>query len=331
MIDELIPTDVQEVPVVAEQPYTTLQKSSGVLALLVLFIAGANLSAAYFADLQSQGTPQTAAAFVPVDEFARISLEGKAAFVLDLTTGKTLYALHPDVQLPLASLTKVPLALVASEVLLPDTIITIPIHDTPDGAAVRLPAGLRFGAQDIIDFTLVGSSNEGAEVLASASRAGISRKYPEAEQGREVLWRMNDLAGNLGLTHTYFLNANGLDLSTTQAGAYGSARDMARLFGYAALVSPHTFEQTAKAGMTIRALSGETVSVVNTDEVLPAIPGLIMGKTGYTDLAGGNLAIVFEIGPARPIAAVILHSSAQGRFSDMKKLVTATQRVIAAQ
>ena len=56
-----------------------------------------------------------------------------------------------------------------------------------------------------------------------------------------------------------------------------------------------------------------------------------MGKTGYTDLAGGNLAIVFEVGPARPVAIVVLHSSLQGRFDDVRKLVAATQAAIAAQ
>ncbi len=297
----------------------------------LLFVSAAALSAIYFfEDARLQNPSQTAAA-AAANPFADIALEADSVVVVDLATDHILYSRNPDVQLPLASLTKVPMAFVASEVLLPDAILTIPEHETPDGASIRLPAGLKFLARDLMDFTLVASSNEGAEIVASAARGGIKRKYPEADQNRTVLWRMNNLARNLGLTRTYFLNLSGLDLSTTQAGAYGSANDTARLFAYIASTSPHIFEQTSRNEVQIRALSGETIRAVNTDEALPSIPGLIMGKTGYTDLAGGNLAIVFEVGPARPVAIVVLHSSLQGRFDDVRKLVAATQAAIAAQ
>ena len=50
----------------------------------------------------------------------------------------------------------------------------------------------------------------------------------------------------------------------------------------------------------------------------------VLGKTGFTDLAGGNLAIVFEAGPLYPIAVVVLGSTAEDRFTDVEKLVWAT-------
>jgi len=57
---------------------------------------------------------------------------------------------------------------------------------------------------------------------------------------------------------------------------------------------------------------------------LGAIPGIIMGKTGYTDLAGGNLAVVFDAGVGHPVVAVVMGSTQDGRFSDMKQLVSAS-------
>jgi D-alanyl-D-alanine carboxypeptidase len=252
-----------------------------------------------------------------------VSLVAQSAYVLDLTTGQILYSKNPDAQLPLASLIKVPLVLAVSEVLRPDTNITIPPHTTPDGAAVRLPSGLQFSAQDLINFTLVASSNEGAEILSAAAEDATRIKYPQATPGKAVLWRMNDIAKSLGLVHMFFLNTNGLDMSDTQAGAYGSARDVAILFGHAASTAPEIFGQTSRDALKIRAATGETVTAVNTDEALPAIPGTIMGKTGYTSLAGGNLAVVFEAGLAHPIVAVVLHSTQNGRFEDIKKLVEA--------
>ena len=312
------------------RPQKQPQRFLGIVTLTLVFFASAELTVAYLSNINpTESIAQTAAAATAVDPFAGISLTAESAYVLDLTTNRTLYSLHPNVQLPLASLTKVPLALVVSEVLLPDTIVTIPPHETPDGGPVRLHAGLQLRIQDLLDFTLVSSSNEGAKLLSDAASAGLHRKYPEVDRGIVVIWRMNDLAKDLGLAHTYFLNSNGLDLSTTQASAYGSARDVARLFGFAASTSLSIFEQTSRDTLSIRGLKGETITASNTDEILSSVPGFIIGKTGYTDLAGGNLAIVFEVGPARPVVAVVLHSTAAGRFEDMKKLITATQALIA--
>jgi D-alanyl-D-alanine carboxypeptidase len=54
------------------------------------------------------------------------------------------------------------------------------------------------------------------------------------------------------------------------------------------------------------------------------IPGLLLSKTGYTDLAGGNLALVFDSGIGHPIAVVVLGSSQKARFTDGTTLVAAT-------
>ena len=322
-------------PEYAEAPRLSLQRFSGTAALVLLFFASAGITLAYLSSggEVASAASQTAAAAgtVPVeDPFASISLIAEGAYVFDLTPNRILYSKNPDTQLALASLVKVPLVLAVSEVLEPAAEITIPPHSTPDGAGVRIPSGLTFEARDLIDFTLVASSNEGAAILTEAAEDGLRKKYPLATPGAAALWRMNDIAKNLGLSHMVFLNTNGLDESDTQAGAYGSAHDVAVLFGYAAQAAPASFEQTSRDTVKIRAKTGETVTAVNTDEVLPAIPGTIMGKTGYTELAGGNLAVVFEVGPAHPVVAVVLHSTQDARFSDMKKLVAATVAAIAA-
>lgn len=324
------PQPILLLPEHASVPRTSLQYLSGVAALSLLFFASASLTVAYLSNLRLASlASQAAAAAVAEDPFTSLSLVAEGAYVLDLTTDRVLYSKNPDTQLPLASLVKVPLVLAVSEVLTPGAQITVPLHTTPDGASIRLPAGLSFTAQDLIDFTLVASSNEGADILARASEDAIRIKYPQASPDAAILWRMNDIAKNLGLTHMRFLNTNGLDQDETRAGAYGSARDVALLFGYAARTASAIFEQTSRNSIKIRAATGETVTAVNTDEALPAIPGLIMGKTGYTELAGGNLAIVFDVGPAHPVVAVVLHSTQDGRFTDMKKIITATVAAIA--
>lgn len=305
----------------------SLQYLSGAAALVLLFFASASVTVAYLSDTQPVSAASQAAgaaASAGENSFPDVTLTAQSAYVLDLTTNRVLYSKNPEVQLPLASLTKVPLVLAVLDALRPDAQITILPHTTPDGAPVRLPSGLQFRAQELVNFTLVASSNEGADILSKAAEDALRVKYPQAPSGNAVVWRMNDIAKSLGLSHMFFLNTSGLDLSSTQAGAYGSAREVAVLFGHAASTAPEIFGQTSRDTIKIKASTGETVTAVNTDEALPAIPGTIMGKTGYTTLAGGNLAVVFEAGPAHPIVAVVLHSTQTGRFEDIKRLVEAT-------
>jgi D-alanyl-D-alanine carboxypeptidase len=299
------------------------------IALLVSGIAvGAVFSAEYFRTPPVKEETQSASAAEVLqakDAFVNVSLHAQGALIADIDTGVVLYAHNADTQLPLASLTKVPLVLAVSEVLDPNSIITIG-HDTSyNSKASQLLAGERFKTSDLISYTLVASSNDGAQTLADAADESLNAKYPQAN-GAGTVWRMNDLARSLGLTETYFLNPTGLDLSTTQSGAYGSARDVAKLFAYASKSAPQLFEKTATSSIVITSLDGEIAHAENTDEALDAIPGMIMGKTGLTDLAGGNLAVVFTANGKRYVA-VALGSTEQGRFTDIQQLTAATRSI----
>lgn len=297
----------------------------GPLVLIAMFSVSAGLTAFYLSTTTSSSAVSQSAAVANVaTPFDGITLEAESAYVLDLATGHVLYQRNATTQLPLASLTKVSMALAVSEVLPHDSILTIPYDTAPRGSAERLGRGEAWSVQSVVNFTLIASSNGGADILAAAADEGLRARHPAAPAGSATLWRMNDIARSLGLTNTYFLNVNGLDISTTQAGAYGSAKDMAALFSYAASHDAGTFAGTARGGMLLTSISGTQTSAFNTNLALGSIPGLIMGKTGFTDLAGGNLAIVFDVGPAHPVVAVVLHSSETGRFEDMKKLVAAT-------
>jgi D-alanyl-D-alanine carboxypeptidase len=304
----------------------------GVVALVLVVFAGVMFfsqigNVTYAAAPTPEPVTQTAAVETPT-AFATVEIEATSSIVVDLATGRVLYEHNPDVQLPLASLTKVTMAYVVAESMPTDTIITIP-HDTaPTGNAERLSAGSRWHLPDLMTFTLVASSNDGAEILASAANPFVHTRYPQSPADTATLWRMNDFVHSLGLTNTYFLNPSGLDESTTQAGAYGSARDMAKLFAFVASTSPEIYSGTTHDGFHLMSLDGQTATVTNTDEALSAIPGITMGKTGYTDLAGGNLAVVFNFVPGHPVVAVVMHSTRDGRFADMKKLVAATREAL---
>jgi len=313
-------------------------RTAGIVSLVLIFFAGASFTWVFLSERDlptapvsvaaaAQATPEPPPPPPPPAIFENITLQAKGAIVVDLTDDRTLYELNADAPLPLASLTKVPLTLAVYEALPESTIITIPYDTSPYETSQKLRKGERWRLQDVIDFTLAVSSNTGADILASAAEKSIQERYLGAPAEDAAVWRMNQLVQNIGLTHTYFVNATGLDESTTQAGAYGSARDMAKLFAHAANTNSALFAATTKENFRLQSLDGTESTAINTDEALPDIPGAILGKTGYTDLAGGNLAIVFEVEGHR-ISAVVLGSTQNGRFDDMRKLVSTTKEAL---
>jgi D-alanyl-D-alanine carboxypeptidase (penicillin-binding protein 5/6) len=266
---------------------------------------------------------QEAAAAAALDQMFEIKLDAQSAFVMDVASGAVLFSKNPEVQLPLASVTKIMLALAVSDVFSAQDIISIPEDALVAYGDSGLSVGERWRTQDLIDFTLVRSSNDGAEALAL--RAAPKLPDDGSRGSMRTVGYMNALANELGLTKTYFLNASGLDESVSMAGAYGSSEDIAKLLAHIIVNKPGLLAGTARDGMLLTNESGTNYTALNTNEALGAIPGLIAGKTGYTDLAGGNLAVAFDAGLGQPIVAVVLASSRDGRFEDMKKLVEATR------
>ena len=299
--------------------------STSQLAIAAIILS-ALTGAVFFTEISFSKTSAVAAAGEvtsehSLDPFLNMKLEAKSAVAVDLPSGKVLYELNPDVQLPLASIAKIALVASVADVLNPEEYIVLVNNAYSIGSADRLEVGERWLVKDIIDYTLLGSSNGGATALAAAADAPLRALYPDAKDGEAALFAMNALADQLELGHTYFLNTSGLDEDGAVSGAYGSARDVVKLLARAYAFSK-LFSSTAQEKLVVWEAGGTKAAVAfNTNEALPVIPGLILGKTGFTDLAGGNLAIVFEPEPAHPVAVVILGSTKEGRFSDMEEFV----------
>ena len=324
------PIEKSMVRELSTRPAASHGKVFASLAVILLLFGVVAIAIDYGSPPIPRAIEQSASAIIAEHTFGDIDLLAKSAVVEDLATHKILFSKNPDIQLPLASLTKVALVLAVIESLPGSEVVTIPYDTAPKGSAERLARGEKWRVKDIADFTLVASSNSGADILAHIADKPIRERFPNAPEGESALWRMNRIAHDIGLEHTYFLNVNGLDLSSTLSGAYGSARDMAKLFSYAVSINQATFSGTSESGLILTSANGRgRTSVYNTNEALGNLPGLIMGKTGITDLAGGNLGIVFEVGPGHPVVAVILGSTREGRFEDMKRLVARTQQILA--
>lgn len=317
------PTPTQPV-LLAAPPLRQMLVGGSFLAVSIL--TGMALVTAYLPpfDVSTPQVQVAAAHSTQPDAFEGIQLSAKGVYVIDGTNDRVLYSKNPDAQLPLASITKVVLALAVSEVLPMDGTVMISRAAVEKGGG-GLTYGEEWKVRELLDYLLIASSNTAAEALAEAAEEGIRAKYPEAPAERVVIWRMNKLAKDLGMESTYFLNPSGLDESITQAGALGSAKDIATLFSYALRTDRELFAGTSREFATLGPINGVKRDVHNTNAALVNIPHIYMGKTGLTDLAGGNLAIAYDAGENHPVVVVVLGSTQDGRFSDVMKLVETTQ------
>jgi len=238
--------------------------------------------------------------------FDNIQLEAKAAYVFDVLKNQPIFEFNAEAQLPLASLTKIMTALVAKEKLPPYLLVTITKEAILQEGDEGFLAGEQWPVSDLIDAMLVSSSNDAAFALNEEFNKDFSGDFVSL---------MNEKAKELNLTQTYFLNATGLDLSQNVSGGYGSAKDIAKLLLFIIKNDFSLIEATR-----LNSLISHSREFKNTNQVINDIPGFIAGKTGFSDLAGGNLAIVVNKGYGRPFIIVVLGSTYSGRFNDVKTL-----------
>ena len=247
--------------------------------------------------------------------FNSLLLDAKAVFVWDIVEKKAIYSKNEEAQMPLASLSKIMTVLIASEYLKNNSAEFTNKKETG-----------KWSLKNLIDFTLVTSSNDGASLLASAIEA-----FDKNFENEDIFTdKMNKKAKELGLKQTYFINETGLDIDEQeQSGSYGSARDIAMLLNYTIKNNPEIMEATSYDNIKLQTVDGKMHMVKNTNEAINKIPWILASKTGYTKLAGGNLVVAFDVGPARPIIISVMGSTKDGRFEDMEKLVETAIKHIA--
>lgn len=246
--------------------------------------------------------------------FDDVNVVAPSVMVYDIRDDKVLFARNEDERMALASLTKLMSAIIVKEAVDPEEVVYI----TPDAIELEGDNGLlvneAWHAHDLLALTLVASSNDGTRAF---------RNHIQNTQENDLVDLMNQKAKELGLTNTYFINESGLDVNEKISGGYGSASDVVKLLTYAYKNHTEVLKQTKEEELVLSSLNyGEHV-VENTNKVAGNIPSLVISKTGFTDIAGGNLAVVFEKEPRHPIAVVVLGSTIDNRFSDVEQLVWA--------
>jgi D-alanyl-D-alanine carboxypeptidase len=188
---------------------------------------------------------------VPKDEqvvskkFPEVVLEARSAYVYDAQTGKVLFEKDGELQWPLASLTKLMVALAASKIIPDYLLVRISNDDIHEEGDTGLLIGEEWDINKLIDFSLVVSSNDGIRAIASVAGSQITSTSSTSTMEGLFVERMNKTAKEIGLSETYFLNQSGLDVTPTLSGGYGSAKDMALLVSHILKTNPHILEATS--------------------------------------------------------------------------------------
>lgn len=214
--------------------------------------------------------------------------------VVDMDTATVLASKGADEQAPIASITKLVTALVATEYINLDKQITVPRSALVYTAVPRLKAGQKVRAYDLLYLVLQESSNEAAEALASV----VGRA--------QFIFYMNAKARAIGLEGTNFTDPSGAknDLS--------SPKDLFALLRYIDENRRFVLEMTA--GNLKDSAYGASAfrSLENFNEVDDAPGRFLGGKIGQTNEAGETYAGIYEVqvdGKPRRVAVIVLGST----------------------
>ncbi|MEK7662401.1 MAG: hypothetical protein AAB355_02840 [Patescibacteria group bacterium] len=251
--------------------------------------------------------------------FSGMNLTAKASYVYDISRKKILYEENADLTLPIASLTKLMTALTALSEAPRKTIVTISKKSLGKEGDTGLLSDERWTLDSLIKFTLLTSSNDGAAAIAGALGASGEGEFVK---------KMNTRAKESGFEDVYFANETGLDENSDSAGAYASAKWVARIMEEFIVKYPDILEATAYSLVIFHSEDEKAHNAENTNKTVEKIPGIIASKTGFTDIAGGSLAIAFDAGLGQPIIIVVLGGTLNGRFSDVLELSERTREAI---
>ena len=221
-------------------------------------------------------------------------VRSNAALVIDTQNSTVLYAKHPNLVQPIASITKLMTALVVLDAKQPlDQRIRITSVDRIHGKGwySRLAVGTTLSRRDLMHLALMASENRAARTLAENYPGGL----PAAIRA------MNAKARALGMTHTHFDDPTGLSSHNVS-----SPEDLAKLV-LAASRNPTIREFSTARHFTVR-VRRRPVEFRTTDRLV-ANPAwkIIVQKTGFINEAGHCLVMETVIG-GRRVVMVLLDS-----------------------
>lgn len=230
-------------------------------------------------------------------------LASGSALLVDLNTNQVLYASNPDLQVPIASVTKLMTAMVTLDAKPSlDERLDVVIRDVPEmrGIYSRVRLGSVLSRRDMLLLTLMSSENRAASSLAHHYPGGVPA----------FLAAMNAKARALGMTHTRYRDPTGLS-----EGNVSTANDLVKLIKAAGQYPLIGQFSSTREHVQQFAKPRYSLGFRNTNGLVHKADWSIqLTKTGFTNAAGHCLVMRTQMG-GRPVAFVVL--DAFGKYTHM--------------
>ena len=260
----------------------------------------------------------------PAAAFAASSgpdITGSAAYVYCATTEEVLWKKNASKQYNLASITKLMTCLLAAEKLdLAEEVTITQAATEVIKTESFVYAGEKIKAEDLVYAALLASANDAAKALA-ITVSGNEKKFVKL---------MNQKAKELGCKNTRFVTSSGV----YNKNHYSSAEDIVKI-ARAAFANPDVLRIAKVAEYTVPAtnktdavtlkttnlfLKGGEADTGNGKIKVKKYKGMVAGKTGTTNVNRTTMVVLCKI-DGFDIYAVILDSTLQQRYRDIKKLL----------
>lgn len=229
-----------------------------------------------------------------------------SVLVVDVESGRNLYAKNADVVRAVASTQKIITALCVLDAGNVDKVVTIAASDgNCEPTKLYLTAGEQYSRRELLKVLTVKSANDVARALA--------RDVGGSQEGFAAL--MNRKCAQLGMRNSNFVNPHGL----TEPGQYSTARDMA-LAARAAYRSPLLRSYVSTKSFEFTFNNGRTRTLKNTNRLLRTVDFCDGMKTGTTNASGRCLISTGTLN-GRSVIVVVLGSNSANIWSDSEKLL----------
>ena len=241
-------------------------------------------------------------------------IEGKAAILMDASTGAVLYEKNIQEPLPPASITKIMTMLIAMESLesnlisLSDEVIISERASSMGGTQIYVETGEVKTVEELMKAIAIRSANDACVAIA------------EHISGNEELFieKMNTRAKELGMKKTRFVNTNGLPAPNHLSSAYDIALMSRELLKHKKV---HRWLTTWMDTVEVGKKTKTVQSLVNTNRLIRTYKGATGIKTGSTSEALYCLSASASRGDNTFIAVVLAAPTSSIRFKETAKLL----------
>ncbi len=237
------------------------------------------------------------------------AINANSFLVYDQATGKTLLEKNSNLELSIASLTKLLTALITYENLDLGSIVTVSLEDinVKDAPKLNLKVGEKVKIEDLFNSMLVGSNNDAALTLANQVVKKTGKPFRET---------MNEKALELGMQNSSFTNALGFDSQNN----FSTAQDLQKLIDHVSKLA--AFSNLGKTLVyEFKTEEGRIIKTKNTNKLLLNNPEIEAIKTGYTPNSKGSMAVKLKAFDRNIVIIVIGSTNREKDILSLKNLV----------